>query len=513
MYSRFSRQSLFRPGIKGLLYIIILAGIGYLIAFSVDFAKRNDIFAFLSTQKQQATVGTINTLNPLFVQPYTLEHGLSNLLFAGLTGYDGQNQIIGVLADSWEVREGGKEFLFHLRKDASWSDGSQITAHDVIFTYQLTQNEQYQGWARDFFAGVEIEVVDEFTVLFTLPAAYMPFLDTVTLPILPRQVFLGHTPEQVQPVTFFTNGVYSGRYALKAGQRASLPNGVHYQRLVLANKDANEQFALMIFENESHMQTAFRLGVVDEMILQSPVTTIPDSGEMLITKPLLGQYSVLLLNIEKIGDAATRKAIIQAIDTTQIQGEPAIGPIPRQSPYWAEHTDTRVGFDRASAEQVLAGKEFTLSILNTPRTEEIARDVQKQLGAVGVKVNLKMLTTQEAFDSLIEERDFELLLISQHIGRDPDVYSFWHSSQIAAPGLNLVSLRNRRVDQALEKGRANAEFDVRKDAYSEFQLTFLEQFPAVFLTHPTVVIVSRDEDMTYSHEVWELEDLWLPRTE
>src|SRR5690606_36977314 len=131
MYSRFSRQSLFRPGIKGLLYIIILAGIGYLIAFSVDFAKRNDIFAFLSTQKQQATVGMINTLNPLFVQPYTLEHGLSNLLFAGLTGYDGQNQIIGVLADSWEVREGGKEFLFHLRKDASWSDGSQITAHDV----------------------------------------------------------------------------------------------------------------------------------------------------------------------------------------------------------------------------------------------------------------------------------------------------------------------------------------------------------------------------------------------
>ncbi len=52
------------------------------------------------------------------------------------------NEPVGVIAKKWEVSEDGKTFLFHLRKQAKWSDGKQITAHDFQFNYDVLMNEK-----------------------------------------------------------------------------------------------------------------------------------------------------------------------------------------------------------------------------------------------------------------------------------------------------------------------------------------------------------------------------------
>ncbi len=67
------------------------------------------------------------------------------------------------LAESWEF-EGEEAFVVHLRQDALWSDGSPITADDLIGTYAIGR---ILKWSDFNYVG-EVEKVDDFTVRFTL---------------------------------------------------------------------------------------------------------------------------------------------------------------------------------------------------------------------------------------------------------------------------------------------------------------------------------------------------------
>ncbi len=58
---------------------------------------------------------------------------ISGLIFNGLVRYDGDLNLVGDLAENWEVKEGGKVVIFHLRKGVKWQDGYPFTADDVIF--------------------------------------------------------------------------------------------------------------------------------------------------------------------------------------------------------------------------------------------------------------------------------------------------------------------------------------------------------------------------------------------
>src|SRR3989304_4786470 len=61
---------------------------------------------------------------------------ISGLLFNGLTKYDKDIKIIGDLASSWEIKNGGLEIVFRLREGVRWHDGEELTSDDVVFTYR-----------------------------------------------------------------------------------------------------------------------------------------------------------------------------------------------------------------------------------------------------------------------------------------------------------------------------------------------------------------------------------------
>ena len=92
----------------------------------------------------------------------------------------------GMLADSWESQDGGKVWVFHMRKDAKFHDGHPVTAEDVVFswdvyadpkvgarkvywTYPVLGYEDFKEGKADHLAGVE--AVDEYTVRIELTDA------------------------------------------------------------------------------------------------------------------------------------------------------------------------------------------------------------------------------------------------------------------------------------------------------------------------------------------------------
>ena len=140
--------------------------------------------------------GDPKTLNPVVAQE-TTSTAVLNYLFTGLTKTDLKTmQVVPDLAQSWEEQDGGKRYVFHLRKDVKWSDGTDFTADDVVFTYRdLYLNKDIPNSTGDILRGIIksqkdvqefVKKIDRYTVEFNLPEPFAPFLQTLSASILPK---------------------------------------------------------------------------------------------------------------------------------------------------------------------------------------------------------------------------------------------------------------------------------------------------------------------------------------
>ena len=176
----------------------------------VDDLRRNaDEFSYeLGTRGGALTLATIS-------EPLTLNLALSNdagssnvlgYLFEGLTETSWLNdEVEPLLAESWERSDDGLRWVFHLRQDVMWHDGTPFTAHDVDFTFnRITYNDDFNASSRATFefrylnddgawetSQMKVKALDDHTVEFVLPQPFAPFLRSMGTSIYPKHILEG----------------------------------------------------------------------------------------------------------------------------------------------------------------------------------------------------------------------------------------------------------------------------------------------------------------------------------
>jgi peptide/nickel transport system substrate-binding protein len=148
--------------------------------------------------EQRITTSTISdpkTFN-LIVAKETSSTALLGYTFEGLVTMNiDTTEVEPHLAESWEVSEDGKIWTFHLRKDVKWFDGKPLTADDVIFTFDAIHNENVITSSKDILnidgQPIKPEKIDDFTISFTLPRPFVPFLRTMSTDIMPKHKLQG----------------------------------------------------------------------------------------------------------------------------------------------------------------------------------------------------------------------------------------------------------------------------------------------------------------------------------
>jgi peptide/nickel transport system substrate-binding protein len=126
------------------------------------------------------------------VSSETSSRVVTGLLFEGLTRQDPLTlKVIPNLALRWNVSPDGLVWTFKLRRDVLWFDGMLFTADDVVFTFnELIYNPKVPTSARDIFTlngkPFKVEKIDDYTVRFTLPQKFAPFLQSMSQSILPK---------------------------------------------------------------------------------------------------------------------------------------------------------------------------------------------------------------------------------------------------------------------------------------------------------------------------------------
>jgi ABC-type transport system substrate-binding protein len=159
-----------------------------------------------------AQTGPVLELNP-FVSTSYYDLTAFGVLYPGLNRKNNMvdAQMEPMLATNWTVAADGKTWTVTLRQDAFWDDGQQVTADDVVFSYQSVFDpdlacQAYGGYVSVFGAPENIVKIDDFTVEFRLPQIYALF-DTLFLDdnIVPKHIF-----ENIPYADWRTHGTNTG---------------------------------------------------------------------------------------------------------------------------------------------------------------------------------------------------------------------------------------------------------------------------------------------------------------
>jgi peptide/nickel transport system substrate-binding protein len=132
---------------------------------------------------------------------------------------------------------------------------------------------------------------------------------------------------------------------------------------------------------------------------------------------------------------------------------------------------------------------FSIYTSNAPELAEVAKLLKQQWEALGVSVTVRVFEAGDLNDNFIRPRKYDALLFGEVLGRNPDLFPFWHSSQRLDPGLNIAMYTNIKADKLLEDARATSDPVQQSTKYQLFQTEIAKDHPAVFLYSPYYLYV------------------------
>lgn len=471
----------------------------------------------------EASLGPIDTVNPLYAST-SAEVASSKLLFSSLYAHDKTGVLHGDLATNMQIDDSGKVYTIKVRSDARWHDDQQLTARDVAFTVNLMKNPQARALQRVNWKDVEVKAIDDTTVQFVLPAVYASFPQALTFAILPKHILSDVPAGAIRENTYSRAPVGSGPFTFRLLQTASSVQGQHKVVHMAANAKYYNgsprlgRFEVHGYDSQENLLQALRTGEVSAAAdVQGDAARQVDTHNYKIdTQPVdSGVYALLNNNSPILKERAVRKALQVGTDTKAIRQALGI-PVPELS---LPFIDGQLGgtdmprvpaYDSNKAAALLDeagwklagnvrkkdGKDLAFAITTTknPQYEKALEALVGQWRKLGIVVSTNVVDPQDPsvnfVQNVLQARNYDVLLYELVIGADPDVYAYWHSSQIGASGYNFANYANVAADAALASARSRLEPELRNAKYKSFASDWIEDAPAIGLYQSVVNYVS-----------------------
>ncbi|MDR1193129.1 MAG: ABC transporter substrate-binding protein [Peptococcaceae bacterium] len=179
----------------------------------------------------------------------------------------------GDLAVAWTVSDDGLVYTFDLREGVRFSDGSALTAEDVVFTYETVRERQAENESADLTRLAAVRALGDYRVEFTLAEPFSPFLDTAAI--------LGIAPSDAYDSETFDH------YPIGAGPWRILQYDANQQIIAAANPyyydkaPAIDRVTLVYMDNDAALAAA-RSGQLDVVMVSPNYATETVSGMRLL---------------------------------------------------------------------------------------------------------------------------------------------------------------------------------------------------------------------------------------
>lgn len=463
----------------------------------------------------EGIVGQPRFINPLISNTTFADSDLVSLIYSGLFKYDTEGLIEKDLAENYEVSEDGKSYTIYLKKGVKWHDGEDLTADDVVFTFNLIRDPEYKSFLRTGLQGVSISKMDDHTVKFDLSNPYFRFLESLAFGILPKHVWEETPADKFALVEGNLKPVGSGPYKFLDIQKKSNGDIVSYKLSSFKEYYMGDPYiSKMIFNfypDEDALIADFNKKEVSGMgnVSVDKLSNLKASRNVEIKDLVTPRYFALFANqstSKPLSYDEVRRALSIGTDRQKIvdeilhgRGFPIYSPIfPQMQGYVDASSDYTYDIEKAKSILDEAGwkldetegvrkkgdtrLEFEIVTIDWPQIVESAEFLRSNWESLGVKIkDIKVLSAGDFQQNYVKTREYESVLFGQDLSFVPDLYSYFHSENKRDPGLNLSLFENKDLDELISSVRQENDEAKRIEKYHKMIEIIKEKNPAIFL--------------------------------
>lgn len=441
--------------------------------------------------------GTIGSEPPTF-DPALATDSVSYLILSntmeGLTVISHGLEVKPGIAEKWEMKEGGKKWIFHIR-DAKWSDGKPITAYDFLYGWKRVLHPETGAeyayflypikgalqFNRGITSNIGVKAVDEKTLVIELekPLVFFPYLVAFMSTYPQRKDLIEKYGERwAEP----SHGAYTGAFVIKyfiRDYRVVLVRNPFYHR---KKHSKVKKIELFVVSDPSTRIALYEKHQVH--YLSIPTFLLPHIGkrnDLVSISVLRGNY--IGFNVKKypFNITAVRKAFAMAVDREELinvlgGGIPATSWIP---PGLIAHNPKRgLKFNPAVAKKLLSQsgvklKEISLYINYSPENVLLAQNLQEQWRRnLNIKVKIEMMEWK-AYLNMLKLDPPPLYRLGWGADYpDPDNFMTLFTS---TSGNNHTGWKHKLYDRLIMEARAETNITKRKRLYEAAQKILLEE--------------------------------------
>lgn len=479
---------------------------GYIVKASNQDSKSKDNDLVIAIE------GSVSSMDPANI-PDTSAIAATRGVYENLVQFNEEQEIVGQLADSWEISDDSLTYTFKLHEGIKFQDGTDFNSAAVKANYDrvvnadnnLRQRRTFvvaQPDGSEKFRVADIDTSDPNTVVFTLTEPWAPFINRLTQFCIISPAALEKYGNDIM-----NNPCGTGPYICtewEEGDHTSFERNEDYW----GEKPEVDSVTIKEVPEAGSRTAMLQTGEAD-FIYPTPSDQIEaikgtDDVNIMAADSNIMRYVTLNMNLPELKDEKVRQAMNYAIDKdAYIQlmysgyGKPATSIVPSIIGGYEEQTPYTYDVEKAKSLLKEAGYEdgFKITLWGDNSTQEIKgmTFVKQQLEQVGITVDVVPMEPATINDKIyVDEDEAEINMwyvnwSASDFTMDGSVRSLLYSTMCPPTSANTAYYNNPDFDKLLDEGLHTADLDEQAEYYGEAQKMAWEAAPWLFLGNDQII--------------------------
>lgn len=425
-------------------------------------------------------------------------------MYEGLVGFDEHMNIEPVLAESFEISEDAKEYVFNLKEGITFHDGEPFNAEAVKANFDRIIDGELRA-VRNLKFLDSIEVLDEYKIKFTLNQPFGPMINKFAMiPIASPKAIADKN------VDIALNPVGTGQFEFDVWNQGDTLSVKKY-RDYWGEADNNVEKVTFkpVPENGSRV-AMLKTGEADFAypVPQNSVKDLKDSEELVIeeTPSTIARYVSINTFKEPFNDAKVRQAMNYAIDKEAFlqvvksgYGNILDSTMSSEVQYYSKQETYNFDLEKAKKLMEEAGYKdgFQAEIWgnNSSESNTGMQFIKQQLVQIGIDVEIKSMEEGTLSDEIYtpetpEDAKVQMWYVSWSPSSgdaDGATRSIFHKDYFPPNGANTAYYDNDEVSEWIDAANNIADQDEQKKLYEKIQHTIYKDAPWLFLASDTIL--------------------------
>jgi peptide/nickel transport system substrate-binding protein len=438
----------------------------------------------------------------------------------GLMTFDTTGDLVPLLARSWAQTD-DLTYVYEVRDDVNFSDGSKMTMEDVLFTFNRSRDPDGGTYFSDFFADVEsIEATGpwQLTIRLSQPSAVFKFIPAMAAGWIFSKAYFEKHPDDFGTAEGGVIGTGSFVYeSWTSGQELVLRKNTNYWDKEKLAGNIIDRLVFKAIEDDTTRVLAVRNGEIDysQLLPADMIGEVEADPNVAVSHCDSYFLDFLAFNTQRapFDDVNARRAVAHALNIPELftniiknAGTPGtalpFGPAlyGADAAKWQEYLKT-VGplYDLDTAKQYLArssypnGFKFTLTVSSNSIYQQMALYIQETLKQVNIDVEIRRMSLFEVSSHQMGEkwdgngkRDYDALIAiwgADYPDLNGNLEFMYISGQSGENGANAAAYENPKVDALIEAQRTTLESEARFALQTELMGILADEAPYVLLSY------------------------------